>query len=82
MGSLDGSALSARDAGWVALTRYLRGESPISRQKWRNAVLATSEEDFVDFARRLKQWKDPSVAVVASQSAFDDLEREMSLIKT
>ncbi|EED88712.1 metalloprotease, partial [Thalassiosira pseudonana CCMP1335] len=71
IGSLDGSALSAEDAGYVALVRYLRGESSISRQKWRNDVIGTNAEDFVDFANRLKQWKQPSKAIVASQSAFD-----------
>jgi Zn-dependent M16 (insulinase) family peptidase len=85
IGSLDGSALSANDAGYVALVRYLRGESSVARQHWRNQVLATSAEDFVDFANRMKSWKNPSQAIVASESAFADMKArvgvELSLFK-
>merc|ERR1712060_1029667 len=77
IGSLDGSSLSAEDAGWVALARYLRGESPIARQRWRNSVLATSRRDFVDYAERLKAWRQPSIAIVTSQSVFDEMEHNL-----
>lgn len=39
IGGLDGSALSAKDAGWVALIRYLHGESALCRQREREEVL-------------------------------------------
>lgn len=81
IGSLDGSALSAEDAGWVSLIRYLRGESALARQRFRQEVLDTSVADFVDYAERLKSWKTPSVAVVASQSTLDGMERDVSLFK-
>jgi len=81
IGGLDGSALSANDAGWVSLVRYLRGESALSRQRRRKEMLDTSVGDFVDYAKRLKSWKAPSVAIVASQSALNDMEREMSMFK-
>eukprot|EP00581_Thalassiosira_minuscula_P025536 CAMPEP_0184417040 /NCGR_PEP_ID=MMETSP0738-20130409/9949_1 /TAXON_ID=385413 /ORGANISM="Thalassiosira miniscula, Strain CCMP1093" /LENGTH=145 /DNA_ID=CAMNT_0026776647 /DNA_START=1 /DNA_END=439 /DNA_ORIENTATION=+ len=81
IGGLDGSALSAKDAGWVALVRYLRGESALCRQRWRKEVLHSSADDFVDFAQRLKSWRTPSVAIVASQSAFKEMERDLSLFK-
>ena len=81
IGDLDGSALSAKSAGWVALTRYLRGESALCRQRWRKEIIETTANDFEDYARRLKAWRTPSVAIVASQSAFDEMEREMSLIQ-
>eukprot|EP00584_Thalassiosira_punctigera_P001492 CAMPEP_0172534620 /NCGR_PEP_ID=MMETSP1067-20121228/6914_1 /TAXON_ID=265564 ORGANISM="Thalassiosira punctigera, Strain Tpunct2005C2" /NCGR_SAMPLE_ID=MMETSP1067 /ASSEMBLY_ACC=CAM_ASM_000444 /LENGTH=1239 /DNA_ID=CAMNT_0013319433 /DNA_START=10 /DNA_END=3729 /DNA_ORIENTATION=+ len=81
IGGLDGSALSAKEAGWVALIRYLRGESSISRQRWRKEVLDTSVDDFVDYAKRLKTWKTPSIAIVTSQSAFSEMERDLSLFK-
>jgi len=85
IGSLDGSALSAADAGWIALVRYLKGESSIARQQWRNQVLNTSVDDFVDFANRMKSWKNPSEAIVASESAFAEMKErigvELSLFK-
>lgn len=74
IGSLDGSALSAASAGYVALIRYLRGESSVARQEWRNQIISTSIEDFVDFGNRMKSWKSPSQAIVASQSAFADMK--------
>lgn len=81
IGDLDGSALSAKDAGWVALLRYLRGESALSRQRWRKGVLDSSVDDFVDYAERLKSWRTPSIAIVASQSAFNQMDRELTLFK-
>jgi Zn-dependent M16 (insulinase) family peptidase len=82
IGDLDGSALSASSAGWVALIRYLRGESAVSRQRWRKEVIETSVDDFIDFAQRLKSWRMPSVAVVASESVLGEMEREIHLVKT
>ena len=73
IGSLDGSALSPKDAGYVALIRWLRGESSISRQRWRNEVLKTTVDDFINYAQRLKSWKSSSIAIVASQSSFDEM---------
>lgn len=85
IGSLDGSALAAADAGWVALVRYLRGESSVARQKWRNQIIDTNADDFVDFANRMKRWQNPSQAIVASESAFADMKQrlgvELSLFK-
>ena len=81
IGGLDGSALSAKYAGWVALTRYLYGESALRRQRWRKEVLESSVDDFIDYAQRLKSWRTPSIAIVASQATFDEMERDVSLIK-
>ena len=81
IGSRDGSALSAKDAGWVALLRYLQGESALSRQRWRKEVLETSVDDFVDFAGRLQLWRSPSIAVVASQSALDEMKRAIVVLQ-
>lgn len=78
---MDGSALSAKDAGWVALIRYLHGGSALGRQRWRKEVLDTSVDDFIDYGHRLKSWRTPSVAIVASQTALNDMDREMSLFK-
>ena len=81
IGGLDGSALSAKEAGWTALIRYLHGESVLCRQRWRKEILESSVDDFINYAQRLKSWKTPSVAIVASQSAFDEMERDLSLFK-
>jgi Zn-dependent M16 (insulinase) family peptidase len=81
IGGLDGSALSAESAGWLALVRYLRGESALCRQRWRQEAINSSLDDFVDFAQRLKSWRESSVAIVASQSAFDGMDRDLSLVK-
>lgn len=79
IGSLDGSALSAQDAGYVALIRYLRGESSVARQKWRNQVLSTNVQDFVDYAKRMKSWKNQSQAIVASESAFSEMKTRVGV---
>ena len=80
IGGLDGSALSAREAGWVALLRYLQGDSALSRQRWRREVLETTVDDFVNFGGRSQLWQSPSIAVVASKSALEDMKRDMFVI--
>ena len=85
IGELDGSALDAVNAGYVALVRYLRGESIVARQQWRSQIINTDIDDFVDFANRMKNWKNPSRAIVASESAFIEMKEragvELSLFK-
>ena len=81
IGGMDGSALSAKDAGWVALLRYLRGGSALGRQRWREEVLQTSVDDFVDYANRLKAWRTPSIAIVASQTALNEMGGDIELFK-
>ena len=81
IGDLDGSALSAKNAGWVALSRYLYGESAQCRERWRQEVLKTSLEDFVDYAQRLKAWREPSVAIVSSQSTLNEMARNLTMIE-
>ena len=70
IGDMDG-ALSPDQKGFTAFQRWLINESPEYRQKYRDEVLNTKSEDFRDFARRLKNIKDPSIAVVSSKSAFE-----------
>ena len=85
IGTLDESALDAENAGYVSLVRYLRGESTIARQVWRSQIINTNIDDFVDFGNRIKNWKNPSLAIVASESAFIDMKEragvELSLFK-
>lgn len=84
IGGLDGSALSPRAAGWEALIRHLYGESTISRQQHRNEILKTTANDFVEYANRIKGWQEQSVAIVASLSAFNEMQsrtgKELSVL--
>ena len=70
IGDMDG-ALSPDQKGYTALNRWLINESAEYRQNYRDQILDTTAEDFTAFGERLKKLKDPSVAVVSSQAAFD-----------
>jgi Zn-dependent M16 (insulinase) family peptidase len=70
IGDEDG-ALSPNQKGYSALQRWLINESPEYRQKFRDQIIDTKASDFRDFAERLKNLKNPSVAVVSSKSAFE-----------
>lgn len=74
IGGLDGSALSPQAAGWTALIRYLYGESTISRQRERNEILKTTIDDFIDYAQRVKGWREQSIAIVASLASFNEMK--------
>jgi len=52
----------------------LYGESTISRQRHRNEILKTTVDDFIDYAQRVKSWRDQSIAIVASLSAFNEMK--------
>ena len=70
IGDMDG-ALSPDQKGFTSLQRWLVNESAEYRQKYRDQILNTKSSDFKAFAERLKNLKDPSVAVISSQSAFE-----------
>jgi Zn-dependent M16 (insulinase) family peptidase len=70
VGELDG-ALSPDQKGSKAYNRWLLRQSPAERQRFRDEILNTTAEDFKDFAMRLKNLKDPSVAVISSKAAFE-----------
>jgi Zn-dependent M16 (insulinase) family peptidase len=46
-------------------------QTPEERQRFRDEILNTTADDFKDFAMRLKNLKDPSVAVISSKAAFE-----------
>jgi Zn-dependent M16 (insulinase) family peptidase len=75
IGEMDGS-LGPDQKGFTSLQRWLVNESPAYRQEFRNQILDTKPEDFDAFGERLKKIKDPSVAVVSSQSAFETAEKD------
>jgi len=70
VGDLDG-ALSAQQKGSKAFNRWILRQTPEERQEYRDQILNTKASDFKDFAMRLKQLKDPSVACVSSKAGFE-----------
>jgi len=79
IGALDGSAQPPRSAGWISFYRYMSNSSATRRQKWRDGILGTSKDDFIDFGQRLKTWQKTSVAVVASEKAILDVNKNSQL---
>lgn len=75
VGDLD-SALSPDQKGWTAFERNLVNESPEYRQQYRDEILNTTPDDFRAFAKRLRNMKDPSVAVISSKAAFEDAAKD------
>ena len=75
VGDLD-SALSPDQKGWTAFERYLVNESPEYRQRYRDEILNTTPDDFRAFAKRLRNMKDPSVAVISSKAAFEGAAKD------
>jgi len=73
IGDMD-SALSPDQKGWISFQRWMKRESPERRQQFRDEVLNCSAKDFEDFANRLENMKDASVAVVSSKGAFEAAE--------
>jgi len=72
IGDMDGSAISTRGLGWASLERWLSGQSAAMRQNFRDEVLATTAEDFTEFASRLNNWKYISTASITSQSGLEE----------
>lgn len=80
IGDMD-SALSVDQKGYTAFQRWLIRESPEYRQKYRDEVLNTKPSDFRDFAERLKNLQNPSVAVVSSKAAFESATKAGKVMK-
>jgi Zn-dependent M16 (insulinase) family peptidase len=77
VGELD-SPMSPDQKGYTSMVQYLNGESAAERQKWRDDVLGTSEDDFKVFAKALgKVAQTGSVSVVGSQSALDEANKAL-----
>lgn len=80
IGDMDG-ALSSEQKGSTSFQRWLINESKEYRQKFRDEVLGTKPSDFLDFALRLKEMKDSSVAVVSSKGAFETAAKAGKVMK-
>jgi len=81
VGDMDG-ALSPDQKGATALNRWIAHESPERRQQFRDEILNTKASDFKDFAMKLKEMKNQSIAVVSSKAAFEsaaEVGKEMEL---
>jgi len=75
IGEMDGS-LGPDMKGFTAFQRWLVNENPETRQRFRDQVIDTKPEDFEAFGKRLKEMKDPSIAVVSSQAGFEAAEKD------
>ena len=72
IGWLDGPALQPNNVGYVSLVQYLKQETPEVRQVWRDEILNTKIQNFLDMAERLGAWGKNSISVVTSE---DELEK-------
>lgn len=75
IGEMDGS-LGPDMKGFTAFQRWLVNESPSIRQRFRDQIIETKAEDFEAFGERLKNLKEPSTAVVSSQTGFEAAEKD------
>jgi hypothetical protein len=86
VGDLD-SALSVDAKGATQFARWLANESPEQRQKYRDEILATSKEDFIEFAKRMKERmtkEKMSTAVISSKGGIEEAieqGREMEIVE-
>eukprot|EP00797_Seminavis_robusta_P012452 Sro196_g083410.1 Presequence protease (268) ;mRNA; r:17649-18452 len=56
IGSLDGSAPQPDRAGWTSMIDFLSGSNAKIRQRWRDDILGTNNNDFLEYAIRLHGW--------------------------
>jgi Zn-dependent M16 (insulinase) family peptidase len=76
IGALDGSAPQPDQLGWDSLRQYLRRETREMRQTWRDQILGTTRDDFLNFSNRLSEMTNASIAVVSSQAAIEDAQTQ------
>ncbi|CAN0127407.1 unnamed protein product [Ectocarpus sp. 6 AP-2014] len=78
IGDMDGP-MPADSKGWISLRRHLMGHTDEARQRFRNEVLDTKLDDFVEFGKRLEGLKSTaSIAVVGSKAAFETFNEAAS----
>jgi len=73
IGSIDGSALPPRAAGWTSFIRLISGSTAQRRQKWRDEILSTGLADFVAFDGKLDEWtRNFSIVALAPKASIDE----------
>ncbi|CAM9176019.1 unnamed protein product [Ascophyllum nodosum] len=78
IGDMD-SPMSPDAKGWTSLRRHLLGSTDETRQRFRDEVLSTKLEDFVEFGQRLEKLKSSaSIAVVGSKTAFETYNADVA----
>ncbi len=71
IGSLD-APMSPDQKGFASLQRYLLNIGSTERQRIRDEVLATTQEDFAEFGRRMAAFNSGAMtSVIGSKTAFD-----------
>jgi len=73
---LDGTAKQPDQIGWDYIVAYLRDDNFDFEQTWRQQMLDTTRQDFVDFINHLLEWASPSVAVVSDTESYLRLKNE------
>jgi presequence protease len=71
VGWMDGPALQPNSVGYTALVQYLKQETSEVRQIWRDEILSTKRQDFLDMAERLGAWGKNSISVVTSEEQLE-----------
>ena len=84
IGDID-SPSSEDQKGMSSLSRYLSGETPQQRQKWRDQVLETSSKDLELFGSRLSQALSRAtshVVVVGSKQQLEEFQKTADMPMT
>jgi Zn-dependent M16 (insulinase) family peptidase len=70
IGTLDGTTWQPREASYHSLRQMLQQETPEMRQKWREEVLATNQDNFIAMVERLGAWGKTSICAVTSEPLY------------
>lgn len=70
IGTVDGTAWQPREASYHSLRQMLQQETPEMRQKWREEVLATNQDNFIAMVERLGAWGKTSICAVTSEPLY------------
>lgn len=76
---LDGPAPQPDEIGWEFLLEYLREDTSEYRQLWRDQILNTTRQDFVQVVNDLLQWENPTVSAISTIQEFEDAQNRSGL---
>jgi presequence protease len=81
IGLMDGVALSPGAKGWRAFTDKVKRILKDEKQTVRDQIVNAKASDFREFADRVRQMKDPSIAIISSHVAFDEVTKEGLILR-
>lgn len=77
VGELDGPQ-TPDQKGFNSFVQHMAGETHEERQQWRTEILSASNEDFKEFAGKLKNLRETgSIAVFGSSSALEQANKDL-----